>query len=520
MLERFKAFITRVGAKLGIVKEINQITDHRKVYAEETTYDRIQLNKQIYNGFVPDWHNIRYATSNGISKQREMQRLNMGKVVAEEMATLIFNEKCQIDVATKGLKNTDEKSEVEINDPAKEYVTEVLKDNGFYKNFQRYLEYCYALGGMAIKVFEHEGKIKLSYAVADAMYPLSNDSENLDEMLFIYEEKKDDKYYTLLEWHEWGKEHNDKGELVDAYIITNELYESDRANKLGHKVSLNVLYENLKERTPITGVSRPLYVYFKPNTANNKEMQSPLGVSLFDNSHNTLYSIDYMYDFFLNEFKLGKRRIAVDHSMIKPYIDTDGNTHYGFDTDETVFVPLNSDDDVQVKDLSVDLRTNDIITAINSQLELLAMQTGFSSGAFTFDGKSVKTATEVVAENSKTYRTKNSHEVLVEQGIKDLVKTILEVATLHNLYSGNLEVDVTVDFDDSIAEDRQQVYNYYSMAAKDGLIPKKEAIQRIFKVTEKRAEEWLAEIDTANNSQLTGEMYDLLGVPARDMSNE
>lgn len=510
MFDRFKAFVKRVGAKLGIVKEINQITDHRKVYAEETTYDRIQLNKQIYNGFVPDWHNIRYTTSNGISKQREMQRLNMGKVVANEMATLIFNEKCQIDVATKGLKNN-EKSEAEINDPAKEYVSEVLKDNDFYKNFQRYLEYCYALGGMAIKVFEHNGKIKLSYAVADAMYPLSSDSENLDEMMFIYEETKDDKYYTLLEWHEW---------IDNEYIITNELYESDKRSKLGHKVPLSVLYEDLQEETPIKNITRPLYVYFKPNTANNIDLQSPLGISLYANSHDTIYSIDYLYDFFLNEFKLGKRRIAVDHSMIKPYIDTDGNTHYGFDTDETVFVPLNSDDDVQVKDLSVDLRTNDIITAINSQLELLAMQTGFSSGAFTFDGKSVKTATEVVAENSKTYRTKNSHEVLVEQGIKDLVKTILEVATLHNLYSGNLEVDVTVDFDDSIAEDRQQVYNYYSMAAKDGLIPKKEAIQRIFKVTEKRAEEWLAEIDAANRAELTGEMYDLLGVPARDMSNE
>lgn len=509
MFDRFKAFITRVGAKLGLVKEINEITKHRKVYAEETTYDRIQLNKQIYNGFVPDWHNIRYTTSNGISKQREMQRLNMGKVVANEMATLIFNEKCQIDVATKGLKNN-EKSEAEINDPAKEYVNEVLKDNDFYKNFQRYLEYCYALGGMAVKVFEHNGKIKLSYAVADAMYPLSNDSENLDEMMFIYEETKDDKYYTLLEWHEW---------IDNEYIITNELYESDKRSKLGHKVPLSVLYEDLQEETPIKNITRPLYVYFKPNTANNIDLQSPLGISLYANSHDTIYSIDYMYDFFLNEFKLGKRRIAVDHSMIKPYIDTDGNTHYGFDTDETVFVPLNSDDDVQVKDLSVDLRTNDIITAINSQLELLAMQTGFSSGAFTFDGKSVKTATEVVAENSKTYRTKNSHEVLVEQGIKDLVKTILEVATLHNLYSGNLEVDVTVDFDDSIAEDRQQNYNYYSTAVNDKLLPRIEAIQRIFKVTKKQAEDWVAEIDAEDNT-LPAEMIDLLGVPARDMSNE
>ena len=248
-------------------------------------------------------------------------------------------------------------------------------------------------------------------------------------------------------------------------------------------------------------------------------MQSPLGISLYANTHDTIYSIDYLYDFFMHEFKLGKRRIAVDGSMLKPYIDHEGNARQRFDTDETVFVPLSSDDDIQVKDLSVPLRVDEIVKAINTQLELLAMQTGFSSGTFTFDGRSIKTATEVVSENSKTYRTKNSHETLIEQGIKDLVKTILEVATLYDIYTGSTEVDVSVDFDDSIAEDRQQNYNYYSTAVNDKLLPRIEAIQRIFKVTKKQAEDWIAEIDAEDNT-LPAEMIDLLGVPARDMSNE
>lgn len=509
MLDNIRAWFLRVGAKLGLVKEINEVTKHRKVYAEDSTYNRIALEKQIYQGFVPDWHTIEYTTSNGITKSREMRRLNAGKIVANEMSSLIFNEKCQIDVATRGFVEAKEGEEPK-EDQAKEFVNKVLKDNDFFKNFQRYLEYCYALGGMAIKVFEHNGKIKLSYAVADAMYPLSSDSENLDEMMFIYEETKDDKYYTLLEWHEW---------IDNEYIITNELYESDKRSKLGHKVPLSVLYEDLQEETPIKNITRPLYVYFKPNTANNIDLQSPLGISLYANSHDTIYSIDYLYDFFMHEFKLGKRRIAVDGSMLKPYIDHEGNARQRFDTDETVFVPLSSDDDIQVKDLSVPLRVDEIVKAINTQLELLAMQTGFSSGTFTFDGCSIKTATEVVSENSKTYRTKNSHETLIEQGIKDLVKTILEVATLYDIYTGSTEVDVSVDFDDSIAEDRQQNYNYYSTAVNDKLLPRIEAIQRIFKVTKKQAEDWVVEIDAEDNT-LPAEMIDLLGVPARDMSNE
>ena len=90
---------------------------------------------------------------------------------------------------------------------------------------------------------------------------------------------------------------------------------------------------------------------------------------------------------------------------------------------------------------------------------------------------------------------------------------------MYDIYTGSTEVDVSVDFDDSIAEDRQQNYNYYSTAVNDKLLPRIEAIQRIFKVTKKQAEDWIAEIDAEDNT-LPAEMIDLLGVPARDMSNE
>lgn len=506
MFEKLKSFFAKLGVKLGMIKEINEITEHRKVYADQETYDRIELNKQIYQGYVPDWHDLSYMTSNGLQKTRKMLSLRMGKVSAKKMSKLIFNEKCQIDVATRGLKQGEENP---VTDKAKEFVLQVLADNNFYRNFERYLEYCYALGGMAVKAYSHNGKIKLAYAIADSLYPLSNDSENIDEVLFIYEETKDKYFYTLLEWHEWEG---------DRYFIRNELYRSDTKKKLGVKVKLSELYENLEEETEFTNLSRPLFVYFKPNTANNIDLQSPLGISLYENSHDVLYSLDTKYDFFKQEFDLGKRRIVVDHSMIKPYIDEDGNVHRKFDINESVFVPLGADEEIKVTDLTVPIRADDIIKSINADLDLLAMQMGFSPGTFTFDGKSVKTATEVVSEKSETYQTKNSHEVLVEQGIKELVQTILEVGMLCKLYSGATDVDVTVDFDDSVADDRQENYNYYSMGVKDKLIPRTEAIQRIYKVTLKQAEEWIEQIKLEEQGEtIPDEILDLIGVPARNI---
>ena len=150
------------------------------------------------------------------------------------------------------------------------------------------------------------------------------------------------------------------------------------------------------------------------------------------------------------------------------------------------------------------------------------MNTGFSSGTFTFEAGNVKTATQVISENSKTFKSKKSHEILVEQGIRDLVKTILEVANLTGVYLGSSDVDVVVDFDDSIVEDRTSNYQYYSQAVKDGLMPRIEAMTRQFKLTEEEAIEWVERIreEERQSMQLDVEgALDMVGLPAIDINN-
>ncbi|MGF3141267.1 phage portal protein [Facklamia sp. P13064] len=507
MFEKLKSLIRKVGVTIGLVSEIKSVEDHKDLVIDEKAYSRIKQNKSIYSGFFEDWHKLKYRNSNGDIKTRNMVTLNVAKVMAQRMASLIFNEKVIIDVTSRGKPPENEE------DKAHEFIKQTLKANGFHKNFQRYYEYCMALGGMAIKVYEHNGKVKLAWASADTFFPLSNDSDVIDEAVFINEETKDGKYYTLLEWNEWEG---------NNYVVRNELYESKDSKKLGVKIPLNTLYEGLDERTVIQGLSRPLFIYIKPNIANNKDLTSPLGISLYENSYDTLYFIDYLYDFFMNEFKLGKRRITVDPTMLKGIAkyDNRGQTvgfEKVFDTEETVFTPIGKADE-GIKDLSVSLRSQDIIDSINANLELLSMQAGLSPGTFTFDGKSVKTATEVVSENSLTYQTKNSHGTLVEEGINELVTTILEVAYLCDIYDGDLEVDVSVDFDDSIAQDRNQNYRYYSSATIDGLMPKAEAIQRIFNVNEDTANEWLKIINQEKSRpMIRSEQVDMLNLSPLNM---
>lgn len=483
-IARVKGWLT----KMGILKSLKTINEHKDVVVDPKAYDRIAKNKAIYSGYLDEWHHMSYRTSQGEMKTRDRLSMGMGKKIAEEMATLIFNEKASI---------------VIDDTAAHEFIEQTLNKNGFHKNFSRYLEYAYALGGMAVKVYFYDGQVKLAYAVADAFYPLSSDSENIDEALFISEERRGDYYYTLLEWNEWEG---------NRYVVTNELYQSSVQGELGTRVGLATLYPDLEEKTYIDNLRRPLFVYFKPNIANNKDLTSPLGISLFENCYDDLFLLDYMYDFFFNEFKLGKRRIAVDRSMVRPYPDVHGNMVSVLDPEETVYESFNLEDGKGVTDMSVDIRSTDIINSINSVLDVLSMKVGFNPGTFRFDGTGIKTATEVVSQNSKTYQTKNKHEVLIEEGIKELITSIIDVAKLYKVYTGNSEFDIGVDFDDSIAQDRQENFNYYSMGVGAGMIPKVIAIQRAYDVPEKTAKEWLALIEAEKPKQMNPEVSGLFGI--------
>lgn len=483
MLKSLWAKIRQVMYRMGLIDGVKKVTQRAAFPVDDEFYQEIDKWMAIYRGYYEPWHKVKYETVDG-QKTRRMNTLGMAKVVAEEMASMIFNEKCEIHISDESFS---------------ENIHAVLEDNRFYHEFQDRLEYMFALGGKVWKVHvardrTGELKLKLSYVTADCFLPLSYSNGDIQEGVFINVTRKGDKHYTLLEWHEWdGKE----------YMIRNELYESDTPGELGVKVALATLYEGLEDEVRISGLSRPLFVYFRPNIANNIDLSSPLGVSIFANALDTLQALDVAFDSFMREFKLGKKRIIVPHTAVKTVIDPQtGAPKRYFDASDETYVAFNfeSPDQQKIQDNSVELRVEEHVGAIQVYLDILAMQIGFSAGTFTFDGQGVKTATEVVSENSKTFRTKNSHETIVEEGLKNLITSIGEVAALYGLFTPPAEYEVTVDFDDSIAEDRDANADYYLKLQAASLISKKYALMKILHLTEEQAEEMLEEIREENQT--------------------
>ena len=453
--------------------ELKTVLDHKKISLSEAEYYRIQNNLKYYESNFED---VNYINTDGVSQTRKFNHLPLGKTVSKKLASLVYNELAEITLDDKR---------------ANEFVNDILKNDRFNKNFERYLESGLALGGLAMRPYVDNDTIKIAFIQAPVFVPLQSNAQDVSSAAIVMKSRKDDKYYTLLEFHEWKN---------GVYRITNELYKSDKKDKVGTRTLLSDLYDDLEETVELRNLSRPLFTYLKPPGMNNRDINSPLGLSIYDNAKTTIDFINQTFDEFAWEVKMGQRRVAVPRQTVRTHFRDDGERvikSQHFDPNQNIFMQLDGADvNIGIKDLTTDIRSSSYISAINEGLRYFEMQIGVSPGMFTFDGKAMKTATEVVSENSDTYRMRNSIVSIVKHSIAELIVSICELAKAYKLYDGVIPKldEISVNLDDGVFTDRNNELDYWSKAYATGFIPKTLGIEKILGITEEKAEEVAAQI--------------------------
>lgn len=461
-------------------QNLTNITDHPKIAVPSTEYERIRENVRYFSGRYPQ---VEYLDSNGTQNKRDFNHLPVGRTAAKKIASLVFNEQAEINID---------------DEQANKFIKAQLQNDRFVKNFERYLESCLALGGLAMRPYVDDDRVRVSFIQAPVFLPLQSNTQDVSSAAIVTKTIKSEgdkqRYYTLIEFHEWSK---------DGYTITNELYKSDNQNVVGSRVLLSELYEDLEEVVELNGLSRPLFTYLKTPGMNNKDINSPLGLSIFDNAKTTIDFLNTTYDEFMWEVKMGQRRVAVPTQMIKTEYAQNGDkvtVKREFEAGHNVYEQFDSGDmdkGIGITDLTTPIRSDDYIKAINKGLSLFEMQIGVSAGMFSFDGKSMKTATEIVSENSDTYQMRNSIVSLVEQSLKELIISMLELAKAYKLYSGNIpEMDkISVNLDDGVFTDRNAELDYWIKVVNAGFGTDVMAIEKVLNVTPEKAKKIKAEID-------------------------
>ena len=481
----------RTGANTGVAREFKDVFELGGVPAfNQYYYFGIFIWKWLYRGFYKAWHLIPAPTIANPSAKREVYRMNIAKAICAEMASLVWGEECTVNVTIEGRESTEENP-----DPLDGFVQTVLDANALREKMQESIEQGLALGGSAMKVYadvkrDEKGNeipdtrsINIGYAMADQFIPTAWDNAKVTEGVFISRIAKNGYYYTRLEWHKWNGL---------TYTITNELFRSEiqkgktageSQDILGVRWPLADIYPYLEEETTIP-VEESLFTYWRTPIANNLDDNSPLGMSVYGNALETLHALDICYDSFVREFRLGKKRIIVPARAVRTIVDPEsGRMLRYFDANDETYEALASDtpDDLKITDNSVELRVEEHVAAINAFLSILCLQTGFSAGTFTFDQHTgLKTATEVVSENSKTYKTIKTIQNQLTPAIEHLVRNIIDVATLYEMEYEGQKVEtlaangynVSITFDDGVTQDRQTNINEGVMLVGAGLLSK------------------------------------------------
>jgi A118 family predicted phage portal protein len=404
-----------------------------------TFYEHITVWKTWYDGEVKKFHT--YSVYNGHDHIRcHRYSMGMAKKVAEDWANLLLNEKCAITLE---------------GEAEQALVDSVLTANNFRVKGNEMQEMKAALGtaayvarvtGATIQEDTGElvdgGSIKLDYVTAPNIFPLEWENGIVTECAFASDKAVDGNTYTYLQIHHKGEGGN--------YIIENYLYRTTNGSSTEVQLSEVRGFEAI---APVvnTGSDQPQFVIDRLNIANNVDNSYPMGVPAFANAIDNLKGVDVAYDSYVNEFVLGKKRIVVKPEASK---DLDGNP--AFDPNDTVFyvLPEDTQDGAIINSIDMTLRTQEHNAGMQDMLNVLSSKCGFGENHYKYDNGSIATATQVVSENSSLFRTLKKHEIILEDALIKLCRIILHMGNIYLGMGLNEDVEISVDFDDSIIEDK------------------------------------------------------------------
>lgn len=454
-------------------------------------YDYMQIWKEWLAGDVADFHHYKVKLASGTTVNKEILTMNMPKKVCEDMAKLLWTEKTQIQLKRK-------------KDTIKLWSILDNKVNNFTTNFPIFIEQVMGLGNGALIEYKDNGVTTIDYVTGDLVIPYKYTNSYVYGLITVsrYSETEDAEtnkektfYYTHITYHE-----HENGK----YKRKHELYKSENDNELGNEINFNEIYPDIEKEDEIE-TDVPYFQVLKPNLANNLDMSSPLGISIFANSIDRFKAIDLKYDSFSREFVLGKKRILVDNTTLKAKAipNENGKIDYvqQFDANDEVYVAVEGMEKQPAKEIDFTLRTKDHIDAINAELNWLSSNVGLGENYYKFDGVSVKTATEVISENSKAFRTRTRHLINVNDVVYDLVRAICHI-------EGIDASDIVITPDDSIITDKNAEKTLALMEVQQGLKSKKSYLIKFEGMTEQQAQE---ELDKINEEKMTNQ--EVFGFP-------
>lgn len=420
-----------------------------------------------------DWYR---STSVGVDVEEHMT-LHPARKVCDEWASLILNERTALGCKDAGLKAwIDERLGDFLGDNT-DFVARTfgMGSGAWSADFTGIDEYSTA--GATLRVRRHD---------AGFIVPLVNDDCESVSCAFAGRVTVGGRPYDQVQVHE------PDASTGGSYHIRTWLFElRDHA----HPAQLPGVREDLDTMSVL-----PTYAIARPAIANTYEDHTPLGVSVFDDSIDSIKLVDEAFDLSYWSLKLGHPSVFMDDRALARDPKT-GDVLSQDSISQRLYrlVEGSAGDRMPITIYNPDLRVEQSVAALNNALSTMSFECGFGPGYFSFDKhQGLKTATEVVSDNSQLARNIRRHEKSFGVAIRRFVRGAWAAETALRTgrpVSSDAEVpDVCVQWDDSVIEDSQTQRATMKDDIARGLCPAYLYPMRYWGLSERQARELTGEV--------------------------
>jgi A118 family predicted phage portal protein len=447
MFENITNWLKGVMNKMLGKDKIKNATGQTVAVSEEMT-NALKLWCEIYEGKEP-WQNSK------------IKSLRLGKTIPNKIARTALVEF---------------KSEIK-GSPRADYLNECYKP--LKEKLKANLSSAIAKGGMVLKPYVSDGKIKIEIVQAENFYPTKYKDGEITAAVFVERITKGELTYTRLEQHEY--------ENNTAYIKNAAYVTKTKSAELGNKIPLNVVEEwsGLTEEGGIKNIKTPLFVYFKNTTTNTIDPNSPLGCSIYADAIDLLQDADEQWYNLKWENKSGRRKVYVDAQAFRQGEDLAPEL-----PDVDLYQTLETSDPEFYQEWSPQIRYSEIYNSLQAILRQIEFALDLSYGVISDPQSIDKTATEVKQAKQNFFITITDTQEALQGALEKTVYIMDVLTTLYNLAPKGA-YEVSYEWGDSVVSDRQNEMEERRSLQSDGVLSKAENRAWYLGITLEEAEKTL-----------------------------
>lgn len=313
-------------------------------------------------------------------------------------------------------------------------------------NIRNITELACATGGVVLKPYVADGEIKVATIKAENFIPTEfNESGDIVGAAFLERYFSGPKVYTRIEQHSMKN-----GE----YTINSTAYVGEDEKELGKQISLGeTIWKDITPLVTMSGITKPLFSYFKMPMANCIDESSPLGISVYARTTGLIADAEEQYGRLLWEFESGERALYVDQSAMRR--DDAGNCVI---PDRRLYRLLNSGDDTLFADWSPTFRDESILNGLNEILRRIEFNSALAYGTLSDVMHVDRTAEEIKVSKQRSYAHICEIQKSLRTALEDLLSAMNALCDLYGLEKDG-DYNVSFSFDDGIVAEKREEFN-------------------------------------------------------------